>query len=99
MIRQVRVEHELHSYTVLEFPFVEAVLDMLLEIGTLTITHDGIAILASAHKQGWVMAARRLCQSRHFDMRQLGTVIISTFPELFRELSRELGHDGTLVCT
>lgn len=98
MLRAVTVDHELHQYTTVEIPFEGGVLQMLLESGSLAVTFDGRYIHASANRLGWECAARWLCQSDDFKTRQLGTVLISTFPKLFINLDRSLKPDGTLAC-
>lgn len=91
------VAGELHKYWTLGFKFSAKLLEIILEAGVGRVTFTQAEIMISANIPEWCTIARALLSEHYLQVRKFGTILVQTFPELFKNLSRSLNPDGTIV--
>jgi hypothetical protein len=85
-----------HEYWTIGFALNEIVENAFLESGFLHVTFDERYGIVSGSVVEWHAAVSGFLKSTDTYVRKLGTILVQTLPDLFRNLSTKLNTDGTL---
>jgi hypothetical protein len=87
----------LHSYYTIAMPLSQVLLPKICNSGIGLTTVEGDVMVVTANIQGWHGIARQLLEDDRKSVKQFATALVTSYPEIFKDLSRKLNSDGTIT--
>lgn len=84
-----------HTFWTIGMPMSDPLLNEICKSFRAVLWYDHEFLVVTTNTDGWYEIAQKMSDSDDKHMRQFVTILIQTFPEIFKDLNRRLRTDGT----